>query len=68
MLKWVKLIYEYFIIQFTKLKYKKFDVLDLWKNFSHISIGASLDVQGARGEYQRKGTVWADVEENIQRL
>jgi sulfatase maturation enzyme AslB (radical SAM superfamily) len=53
---------------FTKLKYKKFDVLELWKNFSHISIGASLDAEGARGEYQRKGTVWADVEENIQRL
>jgi sulfatase maturation enzyme AslB (radical SAM superfamily) len=53
---------------FTTLKYKKFDVLDLWKNFSHISIGASLDAEGARGEYQRKGTIWADVENNIERL
>ena len=53
---------------FTTLNYKKYDVLDLWKNFDHISVGASLDAEGARGEYQRKGTVWADVESNIQRL
>lgn len=53
---------------FTKLKYKQHDVLDLWKNFKHISVGASLDAEGARGEYQRKGTVWADIEGNIRRL
>lgn len=53
---------------FTKLTYKKFDVLDLWKNFKHISIGASLDAEGDRAEYQRKGTSWADVESNIKRL
>ena len=46
---------------FTTLKYKKHNVLDLWKNFDHISVGASLDAEGVRGEYQRKGTVWADV-------
>ena len=53
---------------FTKLKYKKFDVLDLWKNFDNISIGASLDAEGARGEYQRKGTNWQDIVNNIKRL
>jgi sulfatase maturation enzyme AslB (radical SAM superfamily) len=53
---------------FTTLKYKKHNVLDLWKNFDHISVGASLDAEGVRGEYQRKGTVWADVESNIQQL
>jgi MoaA/NifB/PqqE/SkfB family radical SAM enzyme len=53
---------------FTKLTYKKHDVLELWKNFDHISIGASLDAEGARAEYQRKGTDWSDVEENIKRL
>jgi len=53
---------------FTKLTYKKYDVLDLWKNFKHISIGASLDAEGARAEYQRKGTDWNDIEENIKRL
>jgi MoaA/NifB/PqqE/SkfB family radical SAM enzyme len=53
---------------FTKLKYKKFDILDLWKNFENISIGASLDAEGARGEYQRKGTKWEDIVNNIKRL
>lgn len=53
---------------FTKLKYKQHDVLDLWKNFKHICVGASLDAEGTRAEYQRKGTVWRDIEENIQRL
>lgn len=53
---------------FTKLKYKQHDVLDLWKNFKHISVGASLDAEGTRAEYQRKGTVWRDIEENIRRL
>jgi sulfatase maturation enzyme AslB (radical SAM superfamily) len=53
---------------FTTLNYKKYDVIELWKNFDKISIGASLDAEGLRGEYQRKGTVWSDVENNIQRL
>ena len=53
---------------FTTLNYKGQSVLDLWKYFDNISVGASLDAEGIRGEYQRKGTVWADVESNIQEL
>jgi sulfatase maturation enzyme AslB (radical SAM superfamily) len=53
---------------FTKLKYKQHNVIDLWKNFKHISVGASLDAEGARGEYQRKGTDWNDVVANIEEL
>jgi len=53
---------------FTTLTYKKHNVLDLWKNFDNISVGASLDAEGVRGEYQRKGTIWADVESNIKQL
>jgi len=53
---------------FTKLKYKQHNVIDLWKNFKHISVGASLDAEGARGEYQRKGTNWDDVVANIEEL
>jgi len=53
---------------FTTLNYKGQSVLDLWKNFDNISVGASLDAEGARGEYQRKGTKWADVENNITEL
>ena len=53
---------------FTTLEYKGQSVLDLWKNFDNISVGASLDAEGTRGEYQRKGTVWEDVENNIIEL
>ncbi len=53
---------------FTKLRYKQHNVIDLWKNFKHISVGASLDAEGARGEYQRKGTDWNDVVANIEEL
>ena len=53
---------------FTTLEYKGQSVLDLWKNFDNISVGASLDAEGIRGEYQRKGTVWQDVEKNIIEL
>ena len=53
---------------FTTLEYKGQSVLDLWKNFDNISVGASLDAEGIRGEYQRKGTVWEDVENNIIEL
>jgi len=53
---------------FTKLRYKQHNVIDLWKNFKHISVGASLDAEGARGEYQRKGTNWDDVVANIEEL
>ena len=51
---------------FTTLDYKGQSVLDLWKKFEHVCIGASLDAEGTRGEYQRKGTVWADVISNME--
>ena len=53
---------------FTTLNYKGQNVLDLWKNFDNISVGASLDAEGPRGEYQRKGTKWDDVVNNIEQL
>jgi sulfatase maturation enzyme AslB (radical SAM superfamily) len=53
---------------FTTLNYKGQSVLDLWKNFNNISVGASLDAEGIRGEYQRKGTKWSDIVENIEEL
>jgi len=51
---------------FTTLKYKTYNVLDLLKKFKHVCIGASLDAEGVRGEYQRKGTVWSEVVNNIE--
>jgi hypothetical protein len=39
-------------------------VFDYWKRFQSVSVGASLDAQGIRGEYIRKGTDWDRVERN----
>jgi len=39
-------------------------VFDLWNQFDSVAVGASLDSSGARGEYIRKGTNWAVVEQN----
>ena len=61
----VRLIYN---TNFTRTKYKDIDVLELWKKFDSVSIGASLDAEGARGEYMRKGTVWKDVVANRKRM
>ena len=56
---------------FSMLKYKKWDVLELWKNFTqhdplNVRIFASLDGMGDLAEYVRKGTDWAKIEENVK--
>ena len=61
----VRLIYN---TNFSELKFKKQDVLEWWKQFDSVSVGASLDAMGARAEYMRKGTVWADIEDNRRRM
>ena len=53
---------------FSKLTYKQEDAVELWKKFEHVSIGASLDAGWEKGEYLRKGTVWADTLANRERL
>ena len=53
---------------FSFLKYKKYDVIELWKHFDHVEVGASLDAEGLRGEYMRKGIRWDKVVQNRERL
>ena len=53
---------------FSYMKYQKHNVIDLWKNFDNINVGASLDAMRERGEYQRHGTKWKTIEDNIQLL
>jgi len=53
---------------FSKLTYKNKDVVELWKHFSDIKVGASLDAMGDRAEYMRSGTRWSDIEANRLRL
>jgi radical SAM protein with 4Fe4S-binding SPASM domain len=57
----VRLIYN---TNFTHTDLKGNSVFDYWKQFDSVAVGASLDASGARGEYIRKGTNWAQVEQN----
>jgi sulfatase maturation enzyme AslB (radical SAM superfamily) len=49
----------------SNIKYKKHDVLDLWKHFKKIELSCSVDHYGERAEYIRKGTDWGKIEENL---
>jgi organic radical activating enzyme len=61
----VRLIYN---TNFTELTYKKTNVLELWKEFNSVSIGASLDAMGTRAEYIRKNCNWNQIEINRQEM
>ena len=61
----VRLIYN---TNFTQTKLKDRYVFDYWKKFHSVSVGASLDAMDDRGEYIRKGTDWAEVEENRRKM
>ena len=54
----VQLVYN---INMTQSSLKNKSIFNTWKNFKKISIGASLDAEGERGEYLRTGTKWKDV-------
>jgi organic radical activating enzyme len=50
---------------FTNLTYKNKNVLDYWKKFTDITVGASLDGHGSVFEYVRHGAKWIDIEKNL---
>ena len=51
---------------FTTLQYQSRNILEIWKNFTNITIGASIDAQGIVAEYVRHGTVWETIESNLE--
>jgi len=53
---------------FADFRYKQYDVVDLWKHFRQVSLLASLDAMGERGEYMRKGLDWNKAEANRKRI
>jgi radical SAM protein with 4Fe4S-binding SPASM domain len=58
---------------FTSLKFKKWDLIELWRpfvkdNIDNVRIFASLDAVEEVAEYSRKNTKWSAVEANIKRL
>jgi len=61
----VKIIYN---TNFSRLTLKDDNVLDYWRLFNNVSIGASLDAMGPRAEYIRKGTKWDQIERNREQM
>lgn len=51
---------------FSILKYKDNDVLELWKKFPNLSISISFDGVGKRGELIRKGFNWQKFLDNFK--
>ena len=49
----------------SNIKYKKHDILDLWKRFKKIELSCSVDHYGSRAEWLRHGTDWGKVESNL---
>ena len=50
------------------LKFKKYDLIELWKNFSKIDLNISLDDFGKRGEYFRHGLSWDKFQNNVEKI
>lgn len=52
----------------TKTSLKKKKIFDLWKKFPNVSIGASIDGLGTRGEYLRQGLAWKEIVKNRKEM
>lgn len=52
----------------TNLEFKGDNFVMLWQEFKNVSISASIDAIGKRGEYIRHGCKWKTVEDNILML
>lgn len=61
----VRLIYN---TNFSEMRYKKSNILDMWGKFESVSVGASLDGMGKHGEFIRKNTEWDQVERNREEM
>ena len=49
---------------FSEMRFKDKHVIDYWKHFKSVSLGASLDASGSRAELIRKGTDWKQAIKN----
>lgn len=49
----------------SNIKYKKHDILELWKHFKRVELSCSVDHCGERAEWLRSGTDWGKVESNL---
>lgn len=51
-----------------KLNFKKYNVIDMWKNFSNVHVLCSVDSYQERAEYVRHGTRWNAIVDNLKEL
>lgn len=61
----VRLMYN---TNFSTFTHKHWNALELWKQFDHINLAASLDAMGPRAELLRKEQDWEKVMENLKQL
>lgn len=52
----------------SRLKFKNYDVLELWKQFDYVNLAVSLDDIGERLEYQRKNAKWEQMVSNFETI
>ena len=50
------------------LRFKDHDLEELWRHFPNVTLVASIDAAGARGEYLRSGLDWARQLDNLHRI
>jgi len=53
---------------FSTLRFQGRDVIDLWSRFRKVTLVASLDGSGRRGEYLRKGLRWDEAVANREEM
>jgi radical SAM protein with 4Fe4S-binding SPASM domain len=51
---------------FSTLRYKRYNIIEIWNKFRKVDVWASLDGMGERGDYQRKGQRWKEIETSIR--
>lgn len=52
----------------STIKYKDYDLIEIWKRFKDVRIFASIDGIEENAEYSRYGTDWPRVEDNLLKL
>lgn len=50
----------------STLKYKSYDLIQIWKKFHKVEIFVSIDGYGENAEYSRHGTDWSRVDQNLK--
>jgi radical SAM protein with 4Fe4S-binding SPASM domain len=61
-------VYLRYNTNLSTLKYKNYDLLNVWKKFDDVEIFASLDGIEENAEYTRFGTNWEKINDNLSIL